>query len=38
VDPLALDELVSVCVTNDSEAVTALYGHEDLRVPENLIR
>lgn len=33
-----LDELASVCAGDDSAAVSALYDHEDLRVPEKLIR
>lgn len=32
-----LDELAMVCATDDPEAVTALYGHADLKVPESLI-
>jgi transglutaminase superfamily protein len=33
-----LDELADVCATDDPAAVSALYGHEDLRVPADLIR
>lgn len=33
-----LDELASVCAADDPAAVSALYSHEDLRVPESLIR
>jgi hypothetical protein len=33
-----LDELATVCAADDPAAVSALYGHEDLRVPERLIR
>jgi Transglutaminase-like superfamily len=33
-----LDDLASVCDADDPAAVSTLYGHEDLRVPENLIR
>ncbi|MEJ2857545.1 MULTISPECIES: transglutaminase-like domain-containing protein [unclassified Saccharothrix] len=33
-----LDELAKVCDTDDPAAVSALYEHEDLRVPEDLIR
>lgn len=32
-----LDELASVCASDDPEAVSALFDHEDLRVPEHLI-
>jgi hypothetical protein len=33
-----LDELAGVCATDDLAAVSALYKHEDLRVPEHLVR
>ncbi|WP_208635995.1 hypothetical protein [Amycolatopsis thailandensis] len=33
-----LDELAGACATDDPENVTALYGHQDLRVPESLSR
>ena len=32
-----LDELAEVCASDDTDAVSALYKHEDLRVPEQLI-
>lgn len=35
---LLLDELAAVCAADDPAAVSALYGHEDLRVPESMIR
>jgi hypothetical protein len=33
-----LDELASVCISDDLDRLSALYEHEDLRVPESLIR
>ncbi|MFE3174966.1 hypothetical protein ACFXPA_29525 [Amycolatopsis sp. NPDC059090] len=33
-----LDNLADVCASDDLSAVNALYAHEDLRVPETLIR
>jgi transglutaminase superfamily protein len=33
-----LDELADVCSSDDADAVSELYEHEDLRVPEKLIR
>ncbi|MER6761397.1 MULTISPECIES: hypothetical protein [Amycolatopsis] len=33
-----LDYLAEVCASDDLAAVNALYAHEDLRVPESLIR
>jgi len=35
---LLLDEVAAVCASDDPAAVAALYQHEDLRVPEELIR
>lgn len=32
-----LDELANVCASDDPAAVSALYGHQDLRVPDALI-
>jgi hypothetical protein len=33
-----LDELASTCAADDPAAVSALYGNEPLRVPDDLIR
>lgn len=33
-----LDELAAVCAADDPARVAALYGHDDLRVPDALIR